>query len=270
MIFKLSRRTEHSAWEFMAWDLPNALKPRTPAPVITTTNVPLGQPQDAMVDIDLGRPVSKALPDLPPSEPSPMSWRRRDPFTFSSVSSLLNPAPRDLEFDPRTGSRYQLYDAPVPIPVERPPVQRPFERISGYLNDANTPQPSAPSFSMYYAPTPVYDRFARGGSDASPPESAGQPSPPPVPALPPTKKLNIQKRDGKWMLADEVGAMERPALGEERVVPARFNSLRAQAQVQVPAAAQTMPVRRPTLTRTPPRISPGSLPNPNTHRPSRI
>lgn len=261
MIIKLSRRTELSVWEFMAWDLPNAL---APPPVITTTNIPLSRP--GMVDVNSGRPVSKALPDIPQPEPSPMSWRRRDPFTFSSVSSLLNPAPRDPNFDPRAENRYQLYDAPVPIPVERPPVPRAFERISGYLHDGNTPQQGGPSFSLYYAPTPVYDRFARGGSDASPiASSAGVPA---SPGLPPPAPLKIQKRDGKWALADEMGAMDRRPIGDAQTLPARLASV-PQAHVQVPAAAQTMPVRRPTLTRTPPRISPGSLPNPNTHRPSR-
>jgi hypothetical protein len=261
----------------MAWGLPDALEPASPTSM-TTTNVPLSfqPPQDGMVNVDLGNPMSKPLPSYPPNVaterplPPPASSGRRDPFTFSSVSSLLNPAPRELNYDPSRAdgveNRYQLYDSPVPVPIERPPVQRAFERVSGYIHDANAPQiTTASSFSMYFAPTPVYDRFTRGSSEMHPMGSAYMPT---SPASPTTRR--IQKQGGRWALADEMDALERPPVGEARTLPARYDSLqaRAQAQVQAPAAARTLPVRRPT--RTPPRILPGSLPNPNVYHPHRI
>ncbi|KAB5591004.1 hypothetical protein CTheo_5567 [Ceratobasidium theobromae] len=277
MIVKLSGRTELSVWEFMAWNLPNEFKSPLPP---TATNGPRPprppRPDDGMIEVDLGGPLSRGLPtppgayDIEPFRPLPPLPARRDPFTFSSVSSLLNTTPRDLEIDASrpvaSGGRYQLYDTPVPIPIERPPVQRPFERISGYINDGNAKQSVIRPFSMYYAPTPVYDKFARGTMMRGPLNG---------PAISPTAPLfspqrNIQRRDGKWGLADELGAIERPPLGEERTLPAKYFSPRAraqvQAQIQEPVAAHTAIVRRPTQ----PRIAPGSLPNPNINRPNRV
>ncbi|KAG8691395.1 hypothetical protein FRC11_004395 [Ceratobasidium sp. 423] len=250
IIIKLSRRSEVAVWSVMTWGLYDELNPSEP--VRTTTNVPMG---NETVELET-RPVSKILPPVPIVLDDPP--RARDPLTFSSVSSLLNPAPRELP-PARPEGRYQLYDAPVP--VERPPVQRAFERVSGYIHD----DPSAavpPGLSLYYASTPVYDRFARGMSETYPSSGIGTPT---TPALHPTSPLNIRKKDGKWKLADEAGALDRTPVGEDRPeLPARLQP--KAREIQPPVAAQTALVRRPS--RTPPRILPGTLPHPNSYRPS--
>ncbi|CUA74130.1 hypothetical protein RSOLAG22IIIB_05420 [Rhizoctonia solani] len=251
MIIKLSRRSEVAVWRVMTWGLYNELNPE-PEPVRTTTNVPTSEP---IVSEAGARPVSKILPPVPIMLDDPP---RRDPLMFSSVSSLLNPAPRELAGSTQPGGRYQLYDAPVP--VARPPVPRAFERVSGYIHD----DPNAgfpPGLSAYYASTPVYDRFARG-SEAFPSSGIGTPI---TAGLQPTTPLKIQKKDGRWALADETGALERTPVGEDKAaLPARLQS--KFRDVEPPVAAHTAPVRRPS--RTPPRILPGTLPHPNSYRPS--
>ncbi|KAJ1307895.1 hypothetical protein OPQ81_001974 [Rhizoctonia solani] len=249
IIIKLCRRSEVAVWRVMTWGLYDELNPQ-PEPVRMTTNVP-------MTVVVGTRPVSKVLPPVPIILDDPP--RPRDPLTFSSVSSLLNPAPRELPGSTQTDRRYQLYDAPVP--VERPPVQRAFERVSGYINDdPNAAVP--PGLSMYYAPTPVYDRFARGISGVFPSSGIGTPT---TPALHSPAPLKIQKRDGRWALADETGALDRTPVGEGRPeLPARLQT--KARELQPPVTAQTAPVRRPS--RTPPRILPGTLPHPNSYRPS--
>lgn len=245
MIIKLSRRSEVAVWSMMTWRLYGELN--LPEPVRTTTNVPIVAIEPRT------RPVSKILPPVPIVLDDPP--RARDPLTFSSVSSLLNPAPRELP----GSTRYQLYDTP-PVPVDRPPVQRAFERVSGYIHD--DPNALVPSgFSMYYAPTPVYDRFARGMGEAYPSSGIGTPT---TPALHPPSPLNIRKKDGRWTLADETEALERTQVGEDRPeLPARLQP--KVREIQPPVAAQTVPVRRPS--RAPPRILPGTLPHPNSYRP---
>ncbi|CAE6537089.1 unnamed protein product [Rhizoctonia solani] len=231
MTIKICRRSEVAVWRVMTWGLYDELNP-APKPVRMTTNVPvLGN-----VTVEVGtRPVSKVLPPVPIVLDDPP--RPRDPLTFSSVSSLLNPAPRELPSSARPEGRYQLYDAPVP--VELPPVQRAFERVSGYIHD----DPTAivpPGLSIYYASTPVYDRFARGMSEPVPSSGIGTPTTPA--ALHPPSPLNIRKKNGQWRLADETGAMERTPVGEDRPeLPAR---LQAKArEIQPPLAAQTAPLR---------------------------
>ncbi|GAB1523121.1 hypothetical protein RhiTH_006251 [Rhizoctonia solani] len=260
MTIKLSRRTEESVWRVMAWELDDKLRPR-PERVITTTNVTMSGVEAGVIQ---ERPVSKVLPPVPMGmvEDPP---RARNPLTFSTVSSLLNPAPRDLPGSARQEGRFQLHDGPAPVPVERPPVQRAFERISGYIHDDPHNAPSGfGGFSMYYAPTPVYDRFARGMSEAFPSSGVGTPVTPALKPPSPLQPRKIQKKDGRWMLADESDALERPLVGEDRpTLPARFQS--RMHEIQPPAAAQVTPVRRPS--RTPPRIMPGTLPNPNSYRP---
>jgi hypothetical protein len=240
----------------MAWELYDKLHPELER-VTTTTNVPmLG---NGMVE---ARPMSKILPPVPMDTMDEVP-RARNPLTFSTVSSLLNPAPRDLPGSARQEGRFELHDAPVPVPVERPPVQRAFERISGYIH--NDPHGPSNGFSIYYAPTPVYDRFARGMSEAYPSSGVGTPVTPVLKPPSPLQPRKLQKKDGRWMLADESDALERPLVGEDRpALPARFQS--RMHEIQPPVAAQTTPVRRPS--RTPPRILPGTLPNPNSHRPT--
>ncbi|CAE6448858.1 unnamed protein product [Rhizoctonia solani] len=250
MIIKLSRRSEIAVWRVMTWGLYDELNPE-PELARTTTNVPL----TGTVEVG-ARPVSKILPPVPIILDDPP--RPRD-LTFSSVSSLLNPAPRELPGSTRPAEgRYQLYDAPVP--VERPPVPRAFERVSGYIHDdPNTAIPSG--LSMYYASTPVYDRFARG-NEPYPSSGIGTPV---TGALQPPTPLRIQKKDGRWLLADEAGALERTPVGEDRPeLPARLQP--KVREIQPPVAAQTAPIRRPS--RTPPRILPGTLPHPNSYRPN--
>ncbi|KAF8699132.1 R3H domain, partial [Rhizoctonia solani] len=251
MTIKLSRRTEESVWRVMAWELDDKLRPR-PERVITTTNVPMSGVEAGVIQ---ERPVSKVLPPVPMGmvEDPP---RARNPLTFSTVSSLLNPAPRDLPGSARQEGRFQLHDGPAPVPVERPPVQRAFERISGYIHDDPHNAPNGfGGFSMYYAPTPVYDRFARGMSEAFPSSGVGTPVTPALKPPSPLQPRKIQKKDGRWMLADESDALERPLVGEDRpTLPARFQS--RMHEIQPPAAAQVTPVRRPS--RTPPRIMPAT------------
>ncbi|KAH7341422.1 hypothetical protein B0J17DRAFT_259696 [Rhizoctonia solani] len=255
MIIKLSRRSDIAVWRIMTWGLYGELNPE-PELTRTTTNVPLaGTVEVETRTVEVGtRPVSKILPPVPIVLDDPP--RPRD-LTFSSVSSLLNPAPRELPGSARPEGRYQLYDAPVP--VERPPVPRAFERVSGYIHD--DPNASIPTgLSMYYASTPVYDRFARG-NEPYPSSGIGTP----ITALQPPTPLRIQKKDGRWLLTDEAGALERTLVGEDRPeLPARLQH--KAREIQPPVAAQTAPVRRPS--RTPPRILPGTLPHPNSYRPS--
>ncbi|EUC56985.1 transmembrane protein, putative [Rhizoctonia solani AG-3 Rhs1AP] len=252
MMIKISRRSEVAVWRIMTWGLCDELNPR-PGPVRTTTNVPIVGVAP-MSQLEAGtRPVSKVLPPVPIVLDDSS---RRDPLTFSTVSSLLNPAPREFPSSTQPAGRYQLYDAPVPVAL--PPVPRAFERISGYIHD----DPNAivpPGLSLYYAPTPVYDRFARG-SETFPSSGIGTPI---TAGLQPPTPLRIQKKEGRWGLADETGALERTPVGED--MPA----LQAKArEIQAPVAAQTAPVRRPS--RNPPRITPGTLPHPNSYRPGRI
>ncbi|CAE6408682.1 unnamed protein product [Rhizoctonia solani] len=234
MTIKVTRRTEDSVWRVMTWELYEKLQPER---VITTTNVPMSGV--AMVET---RPVSKVLPPVPMdmmNEPP----RARNPLTFSTVSSLLNPAPREFPGSTRQEGQFELHDAPMPVPVERPPVQRAFERISGYIHD--DPHNIPNGFSIYYAPTPVYDRFARGMSEAFPSSGVGTPVTPALKPPSPLQPRKIQKKDGRWMLADEKEALERPLVGEDRpVLPARFQS--RMYEIQPPVVAQTTPVRRPS------------------------
>ncbi|KAG8740186.1 hypothetical protein FRC10_004625 [Ceratobasidium sp. 414] len=181
MVVRQSGETVLDVWSFMARELPYALEPTPPpadfAPGIT------GPSSESMVQVDLERP--KSLPPVPQSgeiAPPPVAYGGyRDPLTFSSVSSLLNPVPRQNEA-PKT---YQLYDAP--IPVARLPVQRAFERVSGTGSGGFGVGTESISVSGYYAPTPVYERFARGGKDAPSPLRS-TPSPPIMPARPRRKE----------------------------------------------------------------------------------
>lgn len=263
MVIRQSGRTELNVWEFMTRKLPYALET---TPSVTTGNLPIAPPQrpsrEGMVEIDLNTP--KTLPPPPPVPssarpislddsagpiPPPTAYGRRDPFTFSSVSSLLNPAPRELADD---AQRYQLYDRPIPI--ARPPVQRDFERVSPTSIVVHPV-----SYSAYYAPTPVYERFARGGATRA--EALGSPSMysrgPQLTPSPPTTPPRVRRQEGDfvpWHATDE-HAVLRSARGKESREPV--------------AAPESETSTLPSPTR-PPRVLPGSLPNPNTHRPNRI
>ncbi|KAG8682711.1 hypothetical protein FRC08_014777 [Ceratobasidium sp. 394] len=227
----------------MARELPHDLEPPPPladfAPGIT------GLSSEGMVELEPGRP--KSLPPVPQPDdiaPPPVAYGGYPgPLTFSSVSSLLNPVPRQ---DVEALQTYQLYDTPVP--VAHPPVQRAFERVSRAGSGGFGLGRGSISFSGYSAPTPVYERFARGGRDApSPPRST--PSPPFTPNRPRRKEGDFVP----WHARDEHGVRRAKTQHEREPTPARE-----------PSDAQTLPGRP-----RPPRIEPGTLPNPNTHRPSR-
>ncbi|KAG9104070.1 hypothetical protein FRC06_005770 [Ceratobasidium sp. 370] len=240
MTVRQSGKTALDVWSFMARELPYALEPTPPpadfAPGITRSS------SEGMVEVGLGRP--KSLPPIPqPGEiaPPPVAYGGyRDPFTFGSV---LNPVPRQ---DAETSRTYQLYDTPVP--VARPPVQRAFERVPSAGSGGFGVGGGSISVSRYFTPTPVYERFARSGRDAPSPLRS-TPSPPITPNRP-------RRQEGDfvpWHAMDEHGIRRARTQRERDATPARG-----------PSGAQTLPERP-----RPPRIQPGTLPNPNTHRPNR-
>ncbi|KAF8753531.1 ARM repeat-containing protein [Rhizoctonia solani] len=204
MTIKLSRRTEESVWRVMAWELDDKLRPKPER-----------------------RPVSKVLPPVPMGmvEDPP---RARNPLTFSTVSSLLNPAPRDLPGSARQEGRFQLHDGPAPR------IRRVLDVLCSHARVRSV---------------------CEGMSEAFPSSGVGTPVTPALKPPSPLQPRKIQKKDGRWMLADESDALERPLVGEDRpTLPARFQS--RMHEIQPPAAAQVTPVRRPS--RTPPRIMPAT------------
>ncbi|KAG9123393.1 hypothetical protein FRC07_015004 [Ceratobasidium sp. 392] len=238
MIVRQSGRTVHSVWSFIARELPYALEPTPSIPVDFAPGVTTS-PSSIHMD---ERP--KSLPPVPQSEvaPPPVAYGGyREPFTFNSVTSILNSlAPQEA---PKT---YQLYD--TPIPIARPPVQKSFERISGTGSISGR---GSVSLSGHYNPTPLYERFARGGREVSVP-ARSTPSPPPV-----TSPVRPRRKEGDFV---PWHAMDQHDLRRART---REPEIRATTPERDLSQTQSLPER--SLSR-PPRILPGTLPNPNIHR----
>ncbi|KAG8688717.1 hypothetical protein FRC09_012766 [Ceratobasidium sp. 395] len=245
MIVRQSGKTVLDVWSFIARELPYALE-RTPPPVDFAPGI-TSPSSENMAQLDPGRP--KSLPPVPLSEipPPPVAYGGyRDPFTFSS---LLNSTPRQ---DPDPPKSYQLYD--TPIPVARPPVQKSFERVSRSGSSSFGMRGS--TLSGHFNPTPLYERFARGGRERDAPSPlASTPSPPVSPNLPRRKEGDFVF----WHAMDE--HVRRTKTQRERQLPPE----EATTLERDPSATKSLPER----TRRPPRILPGTLPNPNTHRPNR-
>ncbi|QRV75278.1 hypothetical protein RhiJN_03293 [Ceratobasidium sp. AG-Ba] len=248
LVIRQSGKTPLSIWPFMARELPYALKPAPPpadfAPGITSPYA-----SNEMIQVDLERP--KSLPPVPQPTPPPVAVSR-DPFTFSTISSLLNMSPRQEE-EGMTPRGYQLYDAPItPVPVARPPVQRAFERVS--RTDSSGHGGFGSRISGYYTPTPLYERFARGGRDREIPIPSARPAPSPPLVAP----LRPRRKDGdlvQWHARDEFDLRRARTQTERDVEP---------APARDPNSARSLPSRT-----RPPRIERGTLPNPNAYRPSR-